>query len=111
MPSYSDTEEIVLPDDQLEQAQRSYPEDQIPGALFDSIGLRDCCWPIGDPLEPDFYFCGEPAVTGRPYCELHLELAYLRPGQEELYRATTRETADTGEMIQTTPPGSFNAQN
>lgn len=32
-----------------------------------------CCWPIGDPRQPDFRFCCEPA-NGR-YCETHSALA------------------------------------
>ncbi|GEC14265.1 GcrA family cell cycle regulator [Nitrobacter winogradskyi] len=32
----------------------------------------DCChWPVGDPLEPDFFFCGAPARQGGPYCSGH----------------------------------------
>ena len=45
--------------------------------------LRDgvCRWPIGDPREASFRFCGSASVeTGgayRPYCAGHGELAYL----------------------------------
>ena len=35
-----------------------------------------CCWPIGDPKLPGFYFCGTSIVPGRPYCEEHSNLAY-----------------------------------
>ncbi|MDR3476326.1 MAG: GcrA family cell cycle regulator [Devosia sp.] len=35
-----------------------------------------CKWPIGDPLTPDFYFCGQHADDGRPYCEFHSRRAY-----------------------------------
>lgn len=32
----------------------------------------DCChWPVGDPFEPDFFFCGAPARQGGPYCAGH----------------------------------------
>ena len=30
-----------------------------------------CRWPIGDPKEPDFGFCGSPADFGKPYCDEH----------------------------------------
>ena len=33
-------------------------------------------WPIGHPGEPDFYFCGEPANPGFPYCVEHCGVAY-----------------------------------
>ena len=36
-----------------------------------------CLWPIGDPGHPDFHFCGDPSVVGKPYCEQHCEIAYI----------------------------------
>lgn len=43
---------------------------------FDKIGTRDCCWPIGDPGEPDFHMCGEPAWELKPYCAMHQRRAW-----------------------------------
>ncbi|MBT5263747.1 MAG: global cell cycle regulator GcrA-like protein [Rhodospirillaceae bacterium] len=45
------------------------------------LGLADwdrgkCSWPIGDPKNEDFKFCGEKIVAGRPYCEEHCVKAY-----------------------------------
>lgn len=37
---------------------------------------RICKWPIGHPGEPDFYFCGQPANPGFPYCVQHCGVAY-----------------------------------
>lgn len=37
---------------------------------------RTCKWPIGDPAEDDFYFCGLPSVPGKPYCEHHVAIAF-----------------------------------
>ena len=31
----------------------------------------ECRWPIGDPRQKDFHFCGKPQVEGHPYCEFH----------------------------------------
>lgn len=36
-----------------------------------------CLWPIGDPGDPDFHFCGAPAVPGKPYCASHCAKAYI----------------------------------
>ncbi|MEO3431012.1 GcrA family cell cycle regulator [Pelagibius sp. CAU 1746] len=36
-----------------------------------------CLWPIGDPGDQDFHFCGEPAVPGKPYCDEHCARAYI----------------------------------
>jgi GcrA cell cycle regulator len=37
-----------------------------------------CHWPVGDPAQPGFHFCGASVVT-RPYCGLHRTLAYTTP--------------------------------
>jgi len=36
-----------------------------------------CKWPIGDPGDADFHFCGSPSVADRPYCPEHCALAYI----------------------------------
>jgi len=40
--------------------------------------IRDhmCKWPIGDPMESDFRFCGRKNKQGEPYCEAHCNVAY-----------------------------------
>ena len=30
-----------------------------------------CRWPIGDPVQPDFHYCGALPLQGRNYCEKH----------------------------------------
>lgn len=45
------------------------------------LGILDltdkiCKWPIGDPQEADFHFCGEPIHPGRTYCMPHCTEAY-----------------------------------
>lgn len=37
---------------------------------------RTCKWPIGDPATPDFWFCGLPTQSGKPYCEAHVGVAF-----------------------------------
>lgn len=37
---------------------------------------RTCKWPIGDPLSPDFHFCGDHSGDGTPYCSFHAKLAF-----------------------------------
>ncbi len=36
-----------------------------------------CLWPIGDPGDSDFHFCGAQAVEGKPYCPEHCARAYI----------------------------------
>jgi GcrA cell cycle regulator len=49
-----------------------------PRYAFNEIGPCDCCWPLGHPGDPDFHFCGVPAVSDRPYCAVHVAKAYIR---------------------------------
>ncbi|MBM3603721.1 MAG: GcrA cell cycle regulator [Alphaproteobacteria bacterium] len=37
---------------------------------------RTCKWPIGDPATDKFWFCGLPSVSGKPYCEAHVGVAF-----------------------------------
>lgn len=37
-----------------------------------------CCWPIGDPKQPDFQFCGRHRASHKPYCPHHQALAFSR---------------------------------
>jgi GcrA cell cycle regulator len=38
-----------------------------------------CRWPINDPGEVDFAFCGNDAVAGMSYCAGHVRVAYRFP--------------------------------
>ncbi len=40
------------------------------------LGLEDgyCHWPLGNPGEVEFRFCGDKVVTQRPYCVHHLRI-------------------------------------
>ena len=42
-----------------------------------SNGAPSCLWPIGDPGETDFHFCGGKTVPGRSYCSEHCARAYV----------------------------------
>ena len=41
-----------------------------------TINDRMCRWPIGDPSENEFHFCGRKPKNGSPYCEAHARKAY-----------------------------------
>jgi len=42
------------------------------------MDLREgtCRWPMGDPLNADFVFCGGDCEVGKPYCSAHSQVAY-----------------------------------
>ncbi|WP_157017718.1 GcrA family cell cycle regulator [Mesorhizobium xinjiangense] len=60
-------------------AQRRPAADVVPIArrlkLVD-LNERTCKWPIGDPLDEDFHFCGHDSGDSSPYCQYHARLAF-----------------------------------
>lgn len=43
-----------------------------------TLNSRTCRWPLGDPAELDFHYCGQPPNSRRPYCNAH-ELRGYQP--------------------------------
>ncbi len=41
------------------------------------LTTTSCRWPIGDPKDEDFHFCGKTALPDKPYCAEHAMLAYV----------------------------------
>lgn len=58
------------------------------GSVTTVLTLSDsvCKWPIGDPTEATFAFCGRGAGEAGPYCEAHAQLAF-QPQQPRRKRA------------------------
>ena len=47
------------------------PAPEIPTATLLALTARMCRWPIGDPRDSAFGFCGCPKADTGPYCEAH----------------------------------------
>ncbi len=45
---------------------------------FPRASLRSCCWPLGEPGTPEFRFCVAEALGGKPYCQEHAAVAYVK---------------------------------
>ena len=41
------------------------------------LTAHSCRWPIGDPKDEDFHFCGKEALPDKPYCAEHAAIAYV----------------------------------
>jgi GcrA cell cycle regulator len=46
---------------------------------FEEIREGACRWPLGDPTNEDFVYCGVETAKGRPYCAGHCRMAYKPP--------------------------------
>ena len=40
-----------------------------------------CRWPIGDPKDENFHFCGRKVRIGQTYCDEHSLIAYVKTGK------------------------------
>ena len=51
-----------------------------PGDKMTVVDLDNhtCRWPIGDPKDENFHFCGAPVRIGQTYCEEHAAIAYVK---------------------------------
>jgi GcrA cell cycle regulator len=63
----------------LTKAERLALLSQAPAPLLVGVlALRDgmCRWPVGEPKQPGFGFCGHSQVPGMSYCGHHARVAY-----------------------------------
>jgi GcrA cell cycle regulator len=44
-----------------------------------TLTANSCRWPIGDPKQDGFHFCGRSRLPDRPYCDVHLRRAFRTP--------------------------------
>jgi GcrA cell cycle regulator len=56
---------------------------------------RMCRWPLGDPKDPEFNFCGCNSVAGLPYCSDHARMAFQVNKRSRLFNPD--ENAQTEE--------------
>lgn len=59
------------------------------GKLYNLMDLtpRQCRWPVGDPKEEGFGFCGCESVPGLPYCADHAKIAYQAATRTRILQA------------------------
>lgn len=70
---------LNLHPDELPHVTTPLQEVVVPIAKKLTIGTlteHTCKWPIGDPRDHDFHFCGHDSLQGLPYCQHHARVAY-----------------------------------
>ena len=50
--------------------------------MLTDLDNHTCRWPIGDPKDENFHFCGKKVKIGQTYCEEHANIAYVKPGKK-----------------------------
>lgn len=51
-------------------------------AKLTDLDNHTCRWPLGDPKDENFHFCGRKVKVGQTYCEEHSALAYVKPNKK-----------------------------
>jgi Uncharacterized protein conserved in bacteria len=57
-------------------------EEQVDVIRLEALTSEMCCWPVGNPGEKGFHFCGDAAEPGKPYCLKHCAVAYIRTSRD-----------------------------
>ena len=70
----ANTQKVVRP--RLKVSAMPPPKIDIKGIKMIDLKERMCRWPIGDPQDPDFKFCGCNTVPGLSYCPDHARMAF-----------------------------------
>lgn len=65
------------------------------GVKLADLKDRMCRWPVGDPRDPEFHFCGDHVVPGMPYCEEHARAAYQAASRSRTLQAEDFEEKET----------------
>jgi GcrA cell cycle regulator len=50
------------------------------------LSSNTCRWPIGDPTQADFHYCGQRPESGRAYCDTHERRSYQGPARRAVSR-------------------------
>lgn len=65
------------------------------------LNNRMCRWPLGDPKEESFGFCGAENYAGLPYCADHAKVAYQAATRNRILKAESFEDVPEVEISQT----------
>lgn len=64
------------------------------------LKANECRWPLGDPRDQGFGFCGCRSIAGLPYCGEHAKLAYQAATRNRILKAEDLDTDVTPEEME-----------
>ncbi len=72
------------------------------GELISILDLteRVCRWPIGDPKEGEFGFCGAECDPAHPYCLPHMAMAFQASSKKEAKKMVKKATKTNSDNIE-----------
>jgi GcrA cell cycle regulator len=66
----------------------------VKGIKMIDLKERMCRWPLGDPQDPSFNFCGCDTVPGIPYCVDHARMAFQVSKRSRLFNPDEAPAVD-----------------
>ena len=87
-PQRTAAEPDLKPNEKVAMLAALPPKPLADGEAATILTLRDsmCKWPIGDPADPKFAFCGRKSTSG-PYCAEHAKVAFQPAKKRERKKA------------------------
>lgn len=79
-------EELPLQPDLIENVEekpavevtKPHKNEELTNIKLVDLDSHTCRWPIGDPRDDDFCFCGKKVRSGQTYCDEHSMQAYVK---------------------------------
>lgn len=50
--------------------------------MLTDLDNHTCRWPVGDPKDENFHFCGKKIKLGQTYCDEHATIAYVKAAKK-----------------------------
>lgn len=69
--------------EETKECFRSDLEKSAKAVSLMELDNHTCRWPLGDPKDDNFHFCGKKVKIGQTYCEEHSAVAYVKPGKSK----------------------------
>lgn len=67
----------IFSEEKIETSALSHHSHNGNTSLTD-LDNHTCRWPIGDPKDENFHFCGKKVRIGQTYCDEHANIAYVK---------------------------------
>ncbi len=90
-PAPAKTQMVPPPERKIQKAPL---QDNRKGLPLMSLKAHQCRWPLGDPQEESFGFCGDNSLVGLPYCSEHAKVAYQAATRNRILKAEEAEAAE-----------------
>ena len=87
----------ITPKAKPKKIQKSDIQDNRKAIPLTDLKVNQCRWPLGDPRDENFGFCGDSSMTGLPYCREHAKVAYQAATRNRILKAEEAEAAKVTE--------------